>query len=51
LLNHTEATIILILILLPAYVVILSMAAYFGKIWAIRILYRRNEINGKENQS
>lgn len=32
--------IIATLILLPVYVILLSMCAYIGKVWAIRILFK-----------
>lgn len=47
--SSTEAT-ILIVLLLPVYVVFMSMAAYLGKVWAIRLLFRRSKSNGEENQ-
>jgi hypothetical protein len=41
------------IILFPAYMVILSMAAYVGKVWAIRLIFNKNkrsEFHGKEER-
>ncbi len=43
------AIIAVILIALPAYIALLSMGAYVGKVMAIRLLFnRRNDSNGEE---
>jgi len=42
------------IILFPAYMVLLSMAAYVGKVWAIRLIFnknkRRSEFHGEEER-
>ena len=41
------------IILFPAYMVLLSMAAYVGKVWAIRLLFNKNKRSdsiGKEER-
>ena len=41
------------IILFPAYMIVLSMAAYMGKVWAIRLLFNKNKRSdsiGKEER-
>jgi hypothetical protein len=41
------------IILFPAYMVLLSMAAYVGKVWAIRLLFNKNkrsDFHGEEER-
>ena len=43
-----EKWIIVGLLLIPFYVMFLSMLAYAGKVWAIRILFKRSDIHGEK---
>ena len=41
------------IILFPVYMIVLSMAAYMGKVWAIRLLFNKNkrsDFHGKEER-
>ena len=51
--SKLTAIIIAIVILFPAYMVILSMAAYVGKVWTIRLIFNKNkrsEFHGEEER-
>jgi hypothetical protein len=48
--NNVELIIAIIAILFPIYMIFVSMACYVGKVWAIRILFRRNDKNGEEKK-
>ncbi len=39
-----------IILLVPIYVILLSMCAYIGKVWAIQIMFRRGDMNGKKKE-
>jgi len=49
----TNSIIITLLIFAPLYIILLSMGAYIGKIWAIRLLFysNKNEEKGKDGKS
>ncbi len=41
------------IILFPAYMIVMSMAAYVGKVWAIRLLFNKNkrsDFHGEEER-
>ncbi len=39
------------ILLLPAYVIVLSMASYFGKVTAMRMIFKQGgETNGKTQE-
>jgi len=43
--------VITIITILPLYVALLSASAYFGKVMAMRYLFRKGGMNGQEGQS
>jgi len=37
-------TIFIAILLLPIYVIVLSMSAYIGKVWAIKLLFKKERL-------
>ncbi len=45
LLQNTWFIVVLFAVFLPLIVILLSMCTYIGKVWAIRILFNKNDEN------